>query len=60
VTPTLIGGTEGIMYGNLISDFFGRNGNWPFGAALAMLMLMLTAVLVVAATRAVNLKRLIS
>ncbi|HLE59013.1 MAG TPA: ABC transporter permease [Candidatus Limnocylindria bacterium] len=60
VTPTLIGGTGGIMYGNLISDFFGRGGNWPFGAALAMLMLLLTVVLVVAAARAVNLRRLIS
>jgi len=57
VTPTLIGGTGGIMYGNLIQDFFGRAGNWPLGAALAMVMLILTVVGVLIALRAVDLRR---
>lgn len=57
VTPTLIGGTGGIMYGNLIQDFFGRAGNWPLGAALAMVMLILTVVGVLLALRAVDLRR---
>ncbi len=60
VTPTLIGGTGGIMYGNLIQDFFGRAGNWPLGAALAMIMLILTVVLVLAGARLVNVRRLTS
>ena len=57
VTPTLIGGTGGIMYGNLIQDFFGRAGNWPLGAALAMVMLILTVMGVLIALRAVDLRR---
>ena len=57
VTPTLIGGTGGIMYGNLIQDFFGRAGNWPLGAALAMVMLILTVVGVLIALRAVDLRQ---
>jgi spermidine/putrescine transport system permease protein len=57
VTPTLIGGTEGIMYGNLIQDFFGRAGNWPLGAALALIMLVLTVAGVLIALRAVDLRR---
>ncbi len=60
VTPTLIGGTGGIMYGNLIQDFFGRAGNWPLGAALAMVMLILTVVGVLVALRAVDLRRVAS
>jgi len=38
VTPSLVGGTDGIMYGNLIQDFFTRAGNWPLGSAMAVLM----------------------
>jgi spermidine/putrescine transport system permease protein len=46
VTPALVGGTEGIMYGNIIQGFFTRSANWAAGAALAMLMLALTVALV--------------
>jgi len=60
VTPTLIGGTGGIMYGNLIQDFFGRAGNWPLGAALALIMLVVTVVGVLVALRAIDLRRLAS
>lgn len=36
VTPALVGGTSGIMIGNVISDQFrGIGSNWPLGAALA-------------------------
>jgi spermidine/putrescine transport system permease protein len=57
VTPSLVGGTGGIMYGNLIQDFFTRAGNWPFGSALAVIMLGLTLALVAIALRVVNLRR---
>ena len=58
VTPSLVGGTGGIMYGNLIQDFFTRAGNWPLGSALAVIMLLVTLVLVGVALRAVDLRRL--
>jgi len=57
VTPFLVGGTEGIMYGNLIQDFFTRAGNWPLGSALAVIMLILTLALVAVAVRVVDLRK---
>ena len=57
VTPSLVGGTGGIMYGNLIQDFFTRAGNWSLGSAMAVIMLGLTLVLVAIALRVVNLRR---
>ncbi len=36
VTPALVGGTGGVMIGNVIADQFrGIGSNWPLGAALA-------------------------
>lgn len=46
VTPSLVGGTDGIMYGNIIQGFFTRSANWPLGSAMAMLMLAVTGILV--------------
>ena len=57
VTPTLIGGTEGIMYGNLIQQFFSSSANWAQGSALAVVMLVITAILVIVGLRAVDLRR---
>jgi spermidine/putrescine transport system permease protein len=57
VTPSLVGGTGGLMYGNLIQDFFTRAGNWPLGSAMAVLMLLAVLVLVVVALRLVDLRR---
>ena len=57
VTPSLVGGTDGIMYGNLIQDFFTRAGNWPLGSAMAVLMLLTVLVLVWLALRLVDLRR---
>lgn len=57
VTPSLVGGTGGIMYGNIIQGFFTRSANWPLGSAMAMIMLALTLVVVVAGLRVVRLRR---
>jgi spermidine/putrescine transport system permease protein len=41
VVPTMVGGTNGVMVGNLIADQFkGLAPNWPLGAALAMSVLV--------------------
>ena len=40
VTPTLVGGSSGIMIGNLIQSMFGKGNNAPLGAALAVVMMM--------------------
>lgn len=44
VTPTLVGGTNGQLIGNVIADQFGVAFNWPRGAALAIVTLLLVLV----------------
>ncbi|MBV9044808.1 MAG: ABC transporter permease [Alphaproteobacteria bacterium] len=36
VTPSLVGGSSGVMIANVIEVQFDKVGNWPLGAALAM------------------------
>ncbi len=59
VTPLLVGGSRGSMYGNIIQLFFTEAANWPFGSALSMIMLSATMIMVVLATRLVNLRELL-
>jgi len=57
VTPSLVGGSGGSMYGNIIQDFFTKAVNWPLGSALSMIMLVATIVLVAIALRVVGVGR---
>ena len=41
VTPELLGGTNGLLIGNAISDQFTIEFNWPLGCALAIAMLLI-------------------
>jgi spermidine/putrescine transport system permease protein len=59
VTPSLVGGSSGAMYGNIVQDFFGRSANWPLGSALAVVMLVATVALVVATSRVSRIERFI-
>jgi spermidine/putrescine transport system permease protein len=59
VTPLLVGGSRGTMYGNIIQDFFTKAANWPLGSALSMVMLVGTLALVAVAVRLVDLRQLI-
>jgi spermidine/putrescine transport system permease protein len=46
VTPALVGGTQSIMIGNVIADQFrGVGANWPLGAALAFVMIVIVMVI---------------
>ena len=47
VTPALVGGPDGIMIANLIQAHFGKVNNWPMGAALAVGMMLIVAVIAV-------------
>ena len=58
VTPFLVGGSRGFLYGNIIQDFFTKAANWPLGSALSMIMLAATLVLVLLATRLIDWKQL--
>ena len=45
VTPTLVGGPDGMMIGNMIQAQFGKVNNWPMGASLAIGMMVIVAVI---------------
>lgn len=44
VTPVLLGGGKALMIGNLIQMQFSASRNWPFGAALALILLALVLI----------------
>ena len=48
ITPMMVGGPRGIMFGQIIAAQFGAAYNWPLGAALTIMM-MLTITLIVLA-----------
>ena len=48
VTPRVLGGGKAMMIGNFIELQFGQGRNWPLGAALSMMLLIVvTAALLV-------------
>jgi spermidine/putrescine transport system permease protein len=59
VTPLLVGGSSGAMYGNLIQDFFTKAANWPLGAAMSLVMLVGTLLFVALALRLFNVRQLV-
>ncbi len=42
LVPDLLGGTNAIMIGNVITDQFKAANDWPFGAALSFLLMYVT------------------
>jgi spermidine/putrescine transport system permease protein len=52
VTPSLVGGVNGYMYGNQIVDLFGTGfPDWESGSVLAMFLLAVVAVLTAVSAR---------
>ena len=51
VTPRILGGGKNMMVGNFIELQFGQGRNWPLGAALALLLLMIVLVALLAYVR---------
>lgn len=51
VTPDLMGGTRGLMIGNLIQSQFGGRGNIPLGSAVSMVLLAVVFIGVLVYTR---------
>ena len=51
VTPKLLGGSSGVMFGNVLADQYSGTFNWPFGAVLALIMIAVVLLLLVAASR---------
>lgn len=51
ITPDLLGGTQGIMIGNLINQQFHGTGNWPLGSAASVVMMGLVMISLVVYSR---------
>ncbi len=45
ITPTLVGGPDGVMIANMIQANFGKVNDWPMGAALAICMMIIVGVI---------------
>ena len=55
VVPTMVGGTQGVMVGNLVNDWFkGVAQDWPLGSALVFILLALVVVLLAGTNRALR------
>jgi len=51
IIPIQLGGTQGIMFGNLIWNQFGFAFNWPLGAALGFILFGISVVVLTATSR---------
>jgi len=54
VTPRILGGGRNMMIGNFIELQFGAGRNWPLGAALSVLLLLIVTVALVVYVRFAN------
>lgn len=44
VSPTLVGGLKGTMVGSLVVQQFGLGNDWPYGAALSMVIVVVSLI----------------
>lgn len=56
LVPNLLGGLQGVMYGNLIATAF-QSYNWPLGSALSVVLLVAIALVLFAFSRLTDLSR---
>jgi spermidine/putrescine transport system permease protein len=54
VTPRVLGGGKNMMIGNFIELQFGQGRNWPLGAALSVILLVIVASALLFYVRALN------
>jgi spermidine/putrescine transport system permease protein len=57
VTPQMVGGTTGFTIGRVIWSQFGLAFNWPFGAAMAVLLMSVALLLIAGAGYAASRRR---
>jgi spermidine/putrescine transport system permease protein len=60
VTPQLLGGPSGIMYGNIISSQFLANNNWAFGSALSITLILIVFSLLLLTSRWIGIQKVFS
>jgi spermidine/putrescine transport system permease protein len=57
VTPQLLGGPSGVMFGNIIAGQFLSNNNWAFGSALAVALIVVVFAVLAVSSRFVRLQQ---
>jgi spermidine/putrescine transport system permease protein len=60
VTPLLVGGPSGYMYGNAIQDLFTQGLDWQSGSVLALFLLLVVAGLMALFGRFVNVRTVVA
>jgi spermidine/putrescine transport system permease protein len=58
VTPQLLGGPSGIMYGNVIASQFLANNNWAFGSALSIALILIVFLLLLISSRWIGIQHI--
>ena len=58
VTPSLVGGPRGVMYGNAISELFNQGLDWRTGSVLALFLVVVVVALLAVSGRLLRLKSL--
>jgi spermidine/putrescine transport system permease protein len=56
VTPALVGGPEGFMYGNAIANQFGPSFDWKTGSVLALMLFAVVGLLTVIFSRVLQVR----
>jgi len=54
----ILGGNKIVLVGSLIQDQLGRGGNWPFAAALSVVLMILTSLMIYLYRRITHIKDL--
>jgi spermidine/putrescine transport system permease protein len=55
VTPSLVGGSQSLLIGNIVADQFrGIGSNWPLGAAMAFVVVAVMLVCYLAVARLIR------
>lgn len=57
IAPRFLGGPNGALYGMAIGQQFGDTGTWSLGAAMGVVLFVITTVVVMVGARFVNLRR---
>ncbi len=60
VTPKLLGGPSGIMFGTVIADQFLANNNWAFGATLSVILIGVIVALLIISGRWIGIGQVFS
>lgn len=58
LTPVLVGGNQGMTMGKAIQLNFGIGNNWPYGAAMSIILLILTLTIILLSNKTGALKEL--